>query len=81
MPWFRIPAENLAHLPLFGIDLIRDENGFAWYRGEVGRMRVEKRDPRVFLEDVGEAIQLGATAILLTEGDEIPKPTKTDKPN
>jgi hypothetical protein len=51
MPWVRIPPEQLKNLPLFGIDLIKDENGFAWYHGPIGRMLVEKADPRVFVED------------------------------
>jgi len=64
MPWVRIPPESLAHLVLFEIDLIKDEGDFVWYRGARGRMRVEKANPRVFVEDIGDAIQLGATAIL-----------------
>jgi hypothetical protein len=54
MPWVKIPADQLKHLPLFGIDLIKDEGQFAWYRGERGRMRVEKSDPRVFLLDISD---------------------------
>ena len=70
MPWVRLPTEKLEHLRLFGIDLIKDENGFAWYRGPVGRMRVEKADPRVFVEDIADAIQLGATAVLVSGSEE-----------
>jgi len=64
MPWVRIPADQLPHLPLFGIDHLVDDGDFAWYRGARGRMRVEKNDPRVFVEDEADAIQLKATAIL-----------------
>lgn len=67
MPWVKIPPDKLPHLPLFGIDLIVDQGSHAWYRGERGRMYVEKADPRVFVEDVADAMQLGATAILKTE--------------
>jgi len=61
MPWVKIPTDRLPHLPLFGIDLIADDGAFAWYRGAIGRMRVEKADPNVFVEDISDAIQLGAT--------------------
>jgi len=67
MPWVRIPADQLPHLTLFGIDLISDDGEFAWYRGSRGRMRVEKKDPRVFLEDISDAIQLKATSILCNQ--------------
>ncbi|HVA13503.1 MAG TPA: hypothetical protein VNF99_09655 [Stellaceae bacterium] len=67
MPWVRIPPERLESLPLFGIDLVKDEGEFAWFRGSAGRMRVEKADPRVFVEDIADAIQIGATAILVSE--------------
>jgi len=67
MPWAKIPADQLEFLPLFGIDLIKDEGEFAWYRGPQGRMRVEKANPRVFFEDVCDAIQLGAKAIFVEQ--------------
>ena len=66
MPWVRIPPDRLPHLPLFGIDLIKDSGDFAWYSGARGRMLVEKSDPRIFVEDEADAIQLGATAIFLS---------------
>lgn len=64
MPWVRIPPNRLEHLPLFGIDLIGDDGAFAWYSSPMGRMRVEKSDPRVWVDDEDDAIQLGATAVL-----------------
>ena len=66
MPWVKIPPDRLPSLPLFGVDLIRDEGEFAWYRGSAGRMQVEKADPRVFVDDIADAIQIGATAILVS---------------
>jgi hypothetical protein len=66
MPWVSIPAEQLPHLPLFGIDFIVDDGDFAWYRGSRGRMRVEKADPRVFVDDISDAIQLKAKGIFRT---------------
>ena len=64
MPWVKIPPAQVPHLSLFGIDFIKDDGDFAWYRGERGRMRIEKKDPTVFVEDISDAIQLKATAIL-----------------
>ncbi len=63
MTWIRIPPENLEHLLLFGYDLIKDEGEYAWYTSPRGRMRVLKDDPRVWVEDIADAGQLGATAI------------------
>jgi hypothetical protein len=70
MPWFKIPPDKLEHLSLFGIDLIADQGEFAWYRGTNGRMRVEKADPRIFFEDVSEAHQCGATAVMVSVRDD-----------
>jgi hypothetical protein len=66
MPWVRIPAARLKDVPLFGIDFIRDDDdpAYAWYRGERGRMRVEKANPFVFFEDEADAIQLDAISII-----------------
>jgi hypothetical protein len=64
MPWARLPPEKLEHLSAFGIDLLNDEGEFAWYRGERGRMYVNKSDPKVWFDDVGDAHQAGAIGIL-----------------
>jgi hypothetical protein len=66
MPWVRIPKERLNDLPLFGYDLIKDEGEFVWYTGPKGRMRIEKNNPRVFLEDVSDAIILDAQEIMVS---------------
>jgi hypothetical protein len=42
-------------------------------------MRVEKADPRVFVEDIEDAIQLGATSILV--GGQAPPVEKKKRPN
>lgn len=65
MPWVKIPASNLPLLPMFGIDHLEDDGDFAWYRGANGRMRIEKSNPCVFFEDVTDAHQCGATAVLV----------------
>jgi hypothetical protein len=81
MPWVKIPPDRLSHLSLFGIDFIKDDGEFAWYRGERGRMRVEKTDPRIWVEDINDAIQLGATAIFLTSDADLKPKRMLDKPN
>lgn len=70
MPWVRIPPDRLEHLPLFGYDKIAEDDNFAWYHGPRGRMRVEKDDPRVFLVDDVDAMQLGALEILVDSSDQ-----------
>lgn len=66
MPWARIPPDKLIDLPLFGIDVIMDDGDFVWMRGSRGRMHVDKRNPRIWFEDVAEAHQAGAAAILIS---------------
>jgi hypothetical protein len=65
MPWVKIPPDQVPHLPLFGIDLIKDEGQFAWYRGERGRMRIDKTEPCVWVGDISDALQLKALDILV----------------
>lgn len=69
MPWIKIATDKLKHLSLFGIDFLKDDGLFAWYRGARGRMRIEKANPRVFVESEEDAIQLGAEAILVAHRD------------
>ncbi len=66
MPWVKIPPERLQDLPLFGIDLVADDDNWAWYRGSSGRMRVEKSDPKVWFEDLSDAHQCGARGIMIS---------------
>lgn len=66
MPWFEIPPEKLPHLSLFGYDRLSDgtsASDFEWYTGPLGRTRVQKSKPFVWLEDVADGIQLGAVGI------------------
>ena len=64
MPWARIPPDKLIHLPLFGIDVIQDDGDFVWMKGARGRMHVRKAAPRIWFEDITDAHQAGATAIM-----------------
>lgn len=66
MPWARIPADKLKHLPLFGIDVIQDDGDFVWMRGPSGRMRVNKKLPRVYFESISDAHQAGAVGIRIS---------------
>lgn len=66
MPWARIPPDKLINLPLFGIDVVADDGDFVWMSGPSGRMHVSKRAPRVYFEDIADAHQAGAAAILIT---------------
>lgn len=70
MPWARIPPDKLIHLPLFGIDVIAEDGDFVWLRGPSGRMRVNKKMPRVYFECVEDAMQAGAAAIRITTDED-----------
>ncbi len=67
MPWCEIPPEKLEHIGHFGYDLIMEDGSLIWYHGPKGRLAVERARPRFWFEDMGEAAQAGATAILLTK--------------
>lgn len=68
MPWVRIPPARLPHVTMFGIDFIGDDAdaNYAWYRGARGRMRVEKANPFIFVDDEADAIQLDGIGIILS---------------
>lgn len=70
MVWARIPPDKLANLPLFGIDTLQEDGDFVWMKGPSGRICVDKRAPRIWFEDVGDAHQAGATAIKITSAAE-----------
>ena len=66
VPFVEIPPQNLQHLPLFGYDKIGDDSDsrFAWYSSPRGRMRVEKQRPFVWVDDITDAMQLGAVSVV-----------------
>lgn len=64
MPWCELPPDRLVHLPMFGHDLLHDDGMFVWAHGPKGRTRIEKACPRVWFEDMADAVQAGAVAIL-----------------
>jgi hypothetical protein len=69
--WVKIPADKLPHLRLFGYDFIqKGADGLDWYHGPNGRTAVDPADPTVWVEDEGEAMQLGAKAIHIHSDDE-----------
>ena len=69
MPFVEIPHERLPHLPMFGYDKIDEDDDFAWYTGPHGRIRIEKSRPIVWLDDVEDAIQLGAIYVIVRRPD------------
>ena len=66
MPWATIPSENLPYMALFGYDIVKDDGDYAWYNGPRGRARIQKDAPSFWFDDVVDAQQAGATAILVT---------------
>jgi hypothetical protein len=77
MPYVQIPPDRLEHLPLFGYDLVFVEGDRLWYHGPFGRTAIDRNRPYVWVDDIGEAIQLGAIAIAQIEG----APEKIDREN
>lgn len=68
MPFCEIPADKLNNINLFGYDVISDNGGpFLWVHGPRGRLRVERSRPRLWFEDIADAMQIGAIAILQTK--------------
>jgi len=67
MPWCEIPANKLSNINLFGYDVISDEGAFLWVRGPRGRTRVERSCPRLWFEDIADAMQIGAVAIFKSD--------------
>lgn len=70
MVWARIPPDRLVHLPLFGIDTLQQDGDLLWLRGPSGRICVDVRAPRIWFEDVGDAMQAGATALRISSREE-----------
>jgi hypothetical protein len=70
MVWARIPPDKLVHLPLFGIDVIAEDDSLLWLHGPSGRMCVDKHAPRIWFDDLGDAHQAGATAFKVTNAQE-----------
>ena len=79
MPWARIPPDKLINLPLFGIDVVLDDGDFVWMRGERGRMRVDKRSPRVWFESAADAHQAGATAIMIAGAEDAEREAERER--
>lgn len=63
MPFVEIPPEQMKHLSLFGYDLLHDGGRYAWYAGPHGRTKIDKTKPIVWVEDVSDAIQIGAIGV------------------
>jgi hypothetical protein len=64
MPWCQIPIEKLPNIKLFGYDILNEDDHFIWAHGPKGRTCIDKAKPVVWFEDVGDAAQAGASAIL-----------------
>lgn len=63
--WVEIPCDRLPDLVLFGYDKLEDgPNGFIWFHGPKGRMRVQKSKPIVWLDEISDVIEIGAVAIV-----------------
>lgn len=68
MPWFKIKPERLNHISLFGYEIINETDEFIQVRrldnNEIHIL--DKNDSNmIWLDDIGEAHQMGAEAIKL----------------
>ncbi|MBE8191168.1 MAG: hypothetical protein HAW64_03010 [Alphaproteobacteria bacterium] len=64
MPYIPIPKDKIKHLPLFGYEILNsNQDGVAVWHHVRGYMFIEYARPIVWADDVGEAIQMGTTAI------------------
>lgn len=75
MAFFSIPAGQLENITLFGYEKIEagETANHVWYYGPRGRTKIVKQNPTVWLEDEADAIQLGATSIVVGPNDQ-PRP-------
>jgi len=76
MAFFSIPPDQLENIILFGYEKIEvgETKAHVWYYGPRGRTKIDKANPTVWLEDEADAIQLGATSVVVGPND--PKKTK-----
>ncbi len=65
MPWFAVPPQKLQHLSLFGYSHPIDigEHLLATHSDQ-GDIVIQKANPVVWLDDTGEAMQMGATSLV-----------------
>ena len=76
MPWARLPPDRLFVLPLFGINLLKEEADFLWYdMPGKGAMRVQKSSPRIWFDSTSDAHQAGARGVLLTQTERLEQET------
>ena len=66
MPWARIKPEDLQFLEMFGHSIIDEDDEFMHveYNDTGEEYVIDKRNPYVWFEDEGEAMQLGAKGII-----------------
>lgn len=70
MPWAAIPPDRAKNIGMFGYNWVSDDgDDYAWYNGPFGLIRVYRPSPKFFFEDVTDAIQAGAEAILVSPND------------
>jgi hypothetical protein len=83
MPWARIPPDRLVDLPLFGIDVLHEDEDFVWMTGgpNGGRQSIRKVAPRVWFDDAADAHQAGATAIMISGTESTSDPQVASEPN
>lgn len=66
MPFCEIPKEKLEFISLFGFDIVGDNgDGFLAVKDSNNKLQiVDKEKPHLWFDDVTDAMQLGATALI-----------------
>ena len=79
MVWAKIPPEKLEHASLFGYDLIEEGDKYNSYYNPQGKITfVEKAAPKLWFEDIGEAIQMGSEGIYSVSKSNPPEDNNED---
>lgn len=69
MPWVQIDSENINRLSILGYDKVAEDDCFWWFATPHGRLAVEKADPRIYFEDVNDALQFNPRAVMVVSNN------------
>ena len=65
MPSVKIPPDALTRLKIFGYQKVGEDAVHIFYESQDSYVVVRKDDPWIWFEDINDAIQLGAEAIIV----------------
>ena len=65
MPWVELTQDKLDKLGVFGYDKIKEDERYIVLSTPHGRMFIEKSSPKVYFDDINDAIQFEPEKILI----------------